>query len=168
MTTIKKRLFLTSILATVGSLAVGQTALAATGAGTGDSSSARGTPARRNRKHHGAERGAHRLEQLKADLGITPEQEPAWNTYSQAMQPKDRSGDEKRPEFSKLTTPERIEYMQSRQGERQQHMDQRLDAVKRFYAHLTPEQQAIYDQKMTHAWGGKGHGQGRHRGRRGG
>lgn len=164
MTSHNKRLFLASIVAAVGGLAMAQTAVAATA--SADKLPARRQFSRADRKQHGAERGAHRMAELKTELGITAEQEPAWQAYVDAMQPGKPQADAQRPDFSKLSTPERIDYMQSRQGERQQHMNQRLDAIKTFYGQLTPEQQAIYDQKKMHAWGGKSRGPRRHHGRR--
>ena len=54
--------------------------------------------------------------------------------------------------------------MEKRMAERQAHMKQRGEAVKAFYAQLTPEQQKVFDERgMRH-----GKGEGRHGGHRGG
>lgn len=71
-----------------------------------------------------------------------------------------------RAQMAQLTTPQRIDRMQAMQAERQQFMTQRMDAIKAFYAQLTPEQQKVYDQQaMRHGKGGRhGGGPGMHRG----
>jgi Spy/CpxP family protein refolding chaperone len=104
---------------------------------------------------------------LKAQLKITPAQEGAWTAYTAAMQPpanaQRRGPRMDRAEFAKLTTPQRIDRMEQFAAERQAQMKQRGDAVKAFYAQLTPEQQKVYDERAMR--GGRGEGQrggGRH------
>lgn len=101
----------------------------------------------RMQKHH-----AERQAQLKAALKLTAEQEPAWNAFvvrtahePRAMKPGARE------DWSKLTTPERLDKMQAIKAERDAQMAQRIDATKSFYAALTPEQQKVFD---TQAHGG--------------
>jgi hypothetical protein len=66
-----------------------------------------------------------------------------------------------RAEFAKLTTPERLERMQTRQAERSAMFAKRAEATKSFYAALSPEQQKTFDaESMRHGPRGK-HG---HRG----
>lgn len=105
-----------------------------------------------------AERRAQRLEQLKAQLKLSAAQEGAWTTYTAAMQPPaQRPARMNRAELAQLSTPQRIERMQALQAEHQQFMSQRLDAVKAFYAQLTPEQKKIYDQQsLRHGPAGRG------------
>lgn len=105
-----------------------------------------------------AERRAQRLEQLKAALKLSAAQEGAWSAYTAAMQPPaQRPARMDRAELAQLSTPQRIERMQALQAERQQFMNQRLDAIKAFYAQLTPEQQKIYDQQsLRHGPAGRG------------
>ena len=66
-----------------------------------------------------------------------------------------------RAEFAKLTTPERLERMQTRQAERSARFAKRAEATKTFYAALTPEQQKTFDAETVHA------GMHGHRGHRG-
>lgn len=88
-----------------------------------------------------------RLASIKEQLGITPEQEPAWSVFEDAL--RGRAG---------LMAAHRQIMMQNRaqgfsmqdrqammQGGRQQ-MQQVNDATKALYATLTPEQQATADQ----------------------
>lgn len=102
---------------------------------------------------------AKHLAELKAKLKITPNQEAAWTSFTDALKPPARDM-EKRPdraEFAKLTTPERIDKMQAMHKEREAAMDaamtKRGDATKAFYAVLTPDQQKVFDgefAKMMH------------------
>jgi len=72
-----------------------------------------------------------------------------------------------RAQMSQLTTPQRMELMDKRMAERQAQMKQRSDAVKAFYAQLTPEQQKTFDSRpMRGGPGGPGgmHGGGHHHG----
>jgi hypothetical protein len=44
-----------------------------------------------------------------------------------------------------LSTPQRLDRMQARSAERQARLAQRAEAIKRFYAQLTPAQQRAFD-----------------------
>ena len=116
------------------------------------------------------ERHAQRMERLKAELKITAAQEPAWNAYvaRTAHEPRKPAAAE---DWSKLTTPQRLEKMQALHNERNAEMAKRIDATKSFYAQLTPEQQKTFDaqgggsrhagMKGEHRMGGHG-GKGHH------
>jgi protein CpxP len=107
-------------------------------------------------------RMAKHLDALKAKLKITTTQEGAWTSFTAAMQPPAHM-EHQRPdqaEMEKLTTPERIDKMRSLRSqhmtEMQAAMDKRDDAIKTFYAALTPEQQKVFDTE--HARMGEHHG----------
>lgn len=83
---------------------------------------------------------------LKAELKLTPAQEPAWHAFVA------RTGPQVRPstpgaaeDGSKLTTPQRLDKMQAIKAERDAQMSRHIDAVKSFYATLSPEQQKVFD-----------------------
>ena len=167
-----KRLFIAAVLAATGAIAVAQ-APAPVAPAAGDSATQqRAAPGERRermdpaqRQQRMAERHARRMNELKAQLKLNPAQEPAWASYSAAMQPPAQLQRPRtdRSEFAALTTPQRIDRMQQRSAERQVQMKQRGDAVKAFYAQLTPEQQKVYDERAMR--GGRGEGQrggGRH------
>lgn len=87
---------------------------------------------------------------LKARLKITPEQEAAWTAFTESAKP--AAGVAPRPdpaEMDKLTTPERIDRMRALRNERQAAMDKHADAVKTFYAVLTPEQKKVFDTEHS-------------------
>ncbi|MDP2417011.1 MAG: Spy/CpxP family protein refolding chaperone [Hydrogenophaga sp.] len=111
---------------------------------------------------------AERQAQLKTELKLTADQEPAWNAFvaRTAHEPRAMKAGA-REDWSKLTTPERLDKMQALKAERDAQMTQRIDATKSFYAALTPEQQKVFDtqahggmqragMKGEHRMGGKG------------
>ena len=118
-----------------------------------------------------SERHAQLMERLKAELKITSAQEPAWNAYvaRTAHEPRKPAG--AADDWSKLTTPQRLEKMQALHNEHNAEMAKRIDATKSFYAQLTPEQQKAFDtqgggsrhagMKGEHRMGGHG-GKGHH------
>lgn len=106
---------------------------------------------------------AKRHAELKAKLKITPEQEDAWNRFTQAMKPPAHP-DTKRPdpaEMSKLTTPERIDRMRAMRKERMDAMNaamnEREEAIKTFYGALNAEQKTRFDAE--HSRMGMQHGE---------
>jgi uncharacterized coiled-coil protein SlyX len=103
---------------------------------------------------------ARRLSALKAKLKISPEQEGAWTAFTSSMKPPVQQA--KRPdpaEMQKLTTPERIDKMRALLAERQVEMDKRAEALKTFYATLTPEQKKTMDaEPLPHERHGGGRG----------
>ncbi|MBS0316535.1 MAG: Spy/CpxP family protein refolding chaperone [Proteobacteria bacterium] len=96
-----------------------------------------------------AERHAKRMERLKTELKITPQQQGAWNRFAEALQPpappEHASREKMREQFARMTTPERIDRMRALRDRRAALMDQREIATKTFYAALSPEQQKKFD-----------------------
>ena len=106
---------------------------------------------------------AKRLADLKAKLKLTPAQEGAWTSFTGAMQPP-AAGQRQRMDreaFKNMTTPQRIDAMEKRQAEHQAHMKERGEAVKAFYAQLTPAQQKTFDDRGARMYGPRGDKQGR-------
>ena len=104
-----------------------------------------------------------RQERLKSALALTPAQAPAWETFQTAMQTHAAAANTgpNRDDWASLSTPQRMEQMQARQRERLNTMEQRLQAVKAFYAVLSPAQQKVFDsqygRKAFHGGLGDGH-----------
>ena len=115
-----------------------------------------------------AERHAQRLAQLKTALKLSAAQEGAWNQFVAASQPPALRTPPARPDFAQLSTPERIDLMQQQMAERQAQMKQHGDAVKTFYAQLTPEQQKTFDNQPMRGPRGAGPRHGPHGGGWGG
>lgn len=99
-----------------------------------------------------------RVEAFKQKLQLTPAQEPAWNSFMQSMKPNPQARLDMQG-MDKLTTPERIDRMRAMRAQRDAEMDRRGDAVKGFYAQLTPEQQKTFDAEGTRMYGRRGDGQ---------
>lgn len=102
------------------------------------------------------ERMQARQEQLHKDLKLTAAQEPAWKAFIEKSGPR---GDWKYPDretMAKLTAPERMEKMLEMSKQHQAYMAERLEAMKTFYAVLTPEQQKVFDAHHAGPRGGKG------------
>jgi hypothetical protein len=101
-----------------------------------------------------------RLAGLKAELGITAKQEPAWDAFVKSVKQRDESRQawfEKRrearaPEALPDRLKQRDEFFKQQQAERQA----TTAAVTKLYAELSPEQKAIADQRL----GGYGPGYG--------
>ena len=118
-------------------------------------------------------RMAQRANAFKAQLKLTPEQEPAWTAFMAAMQPAQRTARLDPADMEKRTTPERIDRMRALRAQQAAEADRRGEATKTFYAALTPEQQKTFDsrgQNMPGKGGQRsdwGHDNGRHGGMRG-
>ncbi|MFM9923855.1 Spy/CpxP family protein refolding chaperone [Variovorax sp. H27-G14] len=113
------------------------------------------------------EHRAKRLAALKDKLKLNASQEGAWSSFTAASQPPAGARPPRmdRAEFAKLTTPQRLERMQTRQAERSAMFAKRADATKTFYAALTPDQQKTFDTETAHFGGPRGHhGHGGHGG----
>lgn len=101
-----------------------------------------------NRMERMQKRMAEHQAQLKDSLKITPAQEAAWSAFVARTAPEPRQArDMSREDWSKLTTPERLDKMQALHAQRDAEMAKRIDATKSFYAALTPEQQKVFDSQ---------------------
>jgi len=144
-TVLTKRALLVGLLAGSGILAASSFAMPDSGAS--------GKPRCEARQGQKAEaRGARRAEHLsglKEKLKLAPEQESAWNAFASASQPgMHRMGGDRqamRAEFARLSTPERVDRMLARSEARRARMAGRAEAIKAFYAQLTPAQQQVFD-----------------------
>ena len=106
------------------------------------------------------ERMAQRQAALKEKLKLTAAQESAWTQFTAAMQPGERPARPDFKELDKLTTPERIDRMRELRARHTAQADKRDEAVKTFYAALSPEQQKTFDAEFHRQ------GPGKHRGGR--
>lgn len=128
-------------------------------------------PDRAQRFEQMQQRHAQHLAELKEKLKLTPAQESAWSTFTAAQQPPAPPSGQPprmdRAEFAKLTTPQRLDLMQSRQAERTARFAKRAEATRTFYAGLTPDQQKTFDAESMRRFGPGDRGEhGEHGGRR--
>lgn len=158
--TFQRRFAATSLLAAMALPVLAQQPPAAPPA-----ASAKAPDARHERRHGDhAQRHAKHLAELKAQLKLTAAQEPAWTSFTTALQPGERPARLDRQDMDKLTTPERIDRMRALRAQHAAEADRRGEATKAFYAALTPEQQKTFDAQAHrgHHMGGMKGGKGRH------
>ncbi len=107
------------------------------------------------RRAHSPEERQQRMErhaaELKQKLQITPAQESAWTAFTTAMQPPAdaQARHEALRDLDKLTTPERIDRLRALRTQHAAEADRRDEAVKTFYAALTPAQQKVFDAESA-------------------
>ncbi len=151
-----KRALIAGLLAGSGILAASSFAMTA-----GGPEGKPGCEARQGQKIHAKweARRAEHLAELKQQLELRPEQEAAWNAFVSASQPGMHpiTGEKQamRAAFEKLTTPQRLDRMLAMSEARSARLAARAEAIKAFYAQLTPEQQGVFDTEAM---------PGRHRG----
>lgn len=113
---------------------------------------------RMQQRHQAMQAGMekHRA-RLHEQLKLTPQQEGAWATFMEATKPRQApmsdAAKAERQAMASMNAPERMEKMLGHAKDRLARMQQHLDALKTFYAVLTPEQQKIFDashQRMQH------------------
>lgn len=106
------------------------------------------TQMRAERMERMQKRMVERQTKLKSELKLTPAQEPAWNAFLARTQPQARPANQTpREDWSKLTTPQRLDKMQAMKTERDARMAQRTEAIKSFYAALDTDQQKVFDEQ---------------------
>ncbi|MDR3512344.1 MAG: Spy/CpxP family protein refolding chaperone [Caulobacteraceae bacterium] len=102
-----------------------------------------------------------RAKALRAILNLRPDQEPAFQAFLASMKPEHPEGMPEHPgmdhpdmnamdhpdmdAMEQLTTPQRLDKMAARMAEHQAEFQRRAEAIKRFYAVLSPEQQRAFD-----------------------
>lgn len=103
-------------------------------------------------REHGIHAHMHRHGEAKAKalhdiLNVRPEQEPAFQAFVSSMKPPvDRDEHKSRDEArAPLTTPERLDRMTAHMAERQAAFQRHVEAVKQFYAVLSPDQRRAFD-----------------------
>ncbi len=93
-----------------------------------------------------AERMAKRQAALHDKLGLSTAQEPAWKTFTDRLQALAPTTPATAP-VPAVTAPERADRMAAFLQTAQQRAAARAQAVKEFYAVLSPEQQKIFDSQ---------------------
>ncbi|MDP1681130.1 MAG: Spy/CpxP family protein refolding chaperone [Burkholderiales bacterium] len=97
------------------------------------------------------------LDELKAKLNLTNDQQAAWQTFSDQVNEQAKTMAVMRDKMMDKnqampkTAPEQMALMADRMKDQARHMDKMADAVKAFYATLKPEQQTSFDKiHMSH------------------
>ena len=121
------------------------------------------------------QRAERRAGQLRAVLQLRADQEPALQAFLTALRPPQdmgghrmgghRMGGEGMDPMASMTTPQRLDMMAQRMEQHQRMAQTRAAATRRFYAQLSPTQQAAFDALPMRP--GMGGPRGGHRGRGG-
>lgn len=96
-------------------------------------------------------------------LRLRPDQRAGFQAWRASMRPPEPGVDRSEPPpAGALTTPQALDRMQARMAEHDARARAHLDATRRFYATLTPEQQPLFDALMRlahddHGWRGGPH-----------
>ncbi len=87
-----------------------------------------------------------RIGQLKSQLGITAEQQPAWDAFAAKAAEQAKTMQALRKDASAATMPERMQQRQQAMGERQKAMGSMSESFTRLYEVLTPKQREVFDR----------------------
>lgn len=100
---------------------------------------------------------------LHAILNLRPDQEAAFQAFQAAMAPPAREHRDHmdRAAGQAMTTPQRLDRMAERMARHETAFRLRADAIKSFYAALSPEQQRAFDAMPMMRGGDRGMGHGR-------
>jgi hypothetical protein len=121
-----------------------------------------------------AMREAHqrqKAQDLRTILRLRPDQEPALSAFLQARKPPMPAGDRHGLPAEAMTTPQRLDAMARREAAHAQARQRHTDAIRTFYAALSPDQRQVFDAlQRSHSRRGHGFGgpRGRHKGAQGG
>lgn len=100
-------------------------------------------------KEHQHERSEARARALHDVLNLRPDQDAAFKAFLASITPPHMGEGpmpgEEHEGTERLTTPQRLDRMAARMAEHQAEFQRHADAVKRFYAILSPEQQRAFD-----------------------
>lgn len=100
---------------------------------------------------------------LHAILNLRPDQEAAFQAFQAAMTPPPHEHHDPMDHASAdaMTTPQRLDKIADRMTKRETQFRLRADAIKSFYAALSPDQQRAFDALPMMHGGGHGMGHGR-------
>ncbi|TMH38283.1 MAG: hypothetical protein E6H66_00080 [Betaproteobacteria bacterium] len=147
--------FRKSIVIAVASLGLGGAALAASDPGTAPTGGGCHWGVFGSHGAKSVERIAKRQAALHDKLNLSPTQEAAWKTFTDKLQSATPAAPEA-ASVATMTAPERADRMAAFLQTAQQQAATRAQAVKEFYAVLSPEQQKTFDsqfQRRHHHFG---------------
>lgn len=87
---------------------------------------------------------------LHDTLRIRPDQEQAWQSFQRASTPSDQDDAQHRDAYermARLRAPQRMDLAIQLMRSDLQDMERRGDALRAFYATLSPDQQAVFDRE---------------------
>lgn len=114
-----------------------------------------GPPSEEMKARHEAMKKQH-MEDLKTVLRLRPDQEAALAAFAASHEP--QRIEMKLPDPATTTTPQRLDQMAKREDAMRAAQAKRREALGRFYAALSPEQQKVFDALQRLQDRGGGHG----------
>lgn len=117
--------------------------------GAGPSAAPSAVKADGQRQDRWQQRMARHAAELKAELKLSAEQEAAWASYLAALKPPADGAPPQRIDFSKLSTPERLDRMRELRQQRDAAFERHEAATRGFYAALNAEQRKIFDERTA-------------------
>ncbi|WP_331090114.1 Spy/CpxP family protein refolding chaperone [Phenylobacterium sp.] len=114
-----------------------------------------GAPQAEMKAHHEAMKKQH-MEDLKTVLRLRPDQEAALAAFAASHEPK--TFERRLPNPGSLTTPQRLDEMAKVEAEMAAHHKASREALAKFYAALSPDQQKVFDALHRLQGHGGGHG----------
>jgi hypothetical protein len=107
-----------------------------------------------------AQMAERHAQHLRDALQLRPDQEPALQAFVGSMKPPAGEREHMRREEGgpELTTPQRLERAQAKMVEHEAKFRARAEAIRRFYAQLSPAQQKAFDalhEGLGHSMGGR-------------
>lgn len=87
-----------------------------------------------------------RIGQLKSQLGITAEQQPAWDAFAAKAAEQAKTMQALRKDAGAATMPERMKQQQQVMAERQKAMGSMSESFTKLYEVLTPKQREVFDR----------------------
>jgi protein CpxP len=102
------------------------------------------------------QRQAEHAQRLQALLNLRPDQQPALQAFLAAMAPSghEHHGQPEGMTAAQLTTPQRLDKMADMMARHQAEFQKRADAIRTFYAALSPDQQKAFDALPMGMMGG--------------
>ncbi|MDN0077551.1 Spy/CpxP family protein refolding chaperone [Crenobacter sp. SG2303] len=103
---------------------------------------------------------AKRQQELHDKLKLRSNQETAWQRFATAWKPNLHEDFPSRDAIAKMSAPERMDLELKHMKQHEIMMGQRLEALKTFYAQLTPDQKKTFDAETMprhHHDGAEGH-----------
>lgn len=94
---------------------------------------------------HEGEHAEHMAKHLRDALQLRPDQDGALKTFLEAMKPPMHKPHEAMEKHEALTTPQRLDRAMAKMNEHVEMMRRHVEAVKAFYAQLSPSQQKAFD-----------------------
>ncbi|MDH5204428.1 MAG: Spy/CpxP family protein refolding chaperone [Hylemonella sp.] len=88
----------------------------------------------------------NRTERLKEALQLTPQQQDAWNSYSDSLRRRGQDRHLPQQDLASTRTPERLQLMREQRKANEAEFERRAAATETFYAVLDEEQRKVFDK----------------------